>query len=337
VSDLDEIWEQLDAETTSAPGDVRRRLPSSSEFDLFLTQSRPSRQLGFFAAFDEKPGTLWRQLAGSHGMRVSVDPRAARPSVHLVERESGFHSIFESLVRDLIKGLQSLGALSPASRPLAMDFVAGRIARWQACLKADAEGLSGEKRAGLVGELTLLRLLVDGGIDPQQAVSGWTGPAQALQDFQFPGGAFEVKASRQTRPTAVRISSERQLDTSNIERLVLLHVSLDERSGGDGVSLPDLVDEVRAAVGRDSDAGLLLDDRLLEYGYMDLHAPRYEGSSYAVRSLEWFDVGDGFPRVVEADLPAGVGDVHYALSLAACEGFRLSEDEVARLMEEFSA
>ena len=55
--------------------------------------------------------------------------------------------------------------------------------------------------------------------------------------------------------------------------------------------------------------------------------------SYALRNADWFDVRDGFPRLVESDLPVGVGDVGYALALSACEDYRLGTDRVQELLK----
>jgi hypothetical protein len=332
--DLGALWESMDADATGAgKGEVQRRL-RGTPFDLFLTQERPSRRAGFSARFDEKPGTLWRELRSSQGLNIRVDARPGQPAtLQLTEVDERFHSIFEALVADLFRGLEILGNQPAETRVPALDFLAGRVIRWQTCLKANSDGLSAEKQAGLFGELTVMAGLLGAGVNANVCVDRWTGPAQAIQDFQFDPLAIEVKASRQTQPTTVRISSERQLDTSTLDRLLLVHVALDERNDGTGQTLPAKVAELRNAVGRQSDAGLLLDDRLIQYGYLDMHAPRYEDRSYAIRWVDHFDVKEPMARIVEADLPVGVGDVTYGLALSACEDFRLDETEVAQLFE----
>ena len=40
-----------------------------------------------------------------------------------------------------------------------------------------------------------------------------------------------------------------------------------------------------------------------------------------MRGERTYQVRRGFPRLLEVDLPAGVGDVNFAVSLAACEPF----------------
>ena len=83
-----------------------------------------------------------------------------------------------------------------------------------------------------------------------------------------------------------------------------------------GWSLPDLVDDVRTGFGtqpiREAFEGLLL-----EGGYVDAHADRYKEPHYKMRVAQMFHVRDGFPRLIEGDIPAGVGDLRYTVVLAA--------------------
>jgi hypothetical protein len=327
VIDVDAAWRSMEEE--SAPpggGQLRRRIPVAV-YDIFLTQERPSRLPGLFVTVTEPAGTLWKELRGSAGLDVRVDARPGQPaSMQVTERDTRFHEVFSALVTDLVAVVDQ-AAVTPAElRPLLMDLLAGRIARWQTALRAHNDGLSSEKRAGLFGELNVLSGLINAGADPALVVENWTGPSEAVQDFQYESLTIEVKASRQTQPTNVRISSERQLDTSAQTRLLLIHFGLDERSDGSGIALPEKVAQVRQLVGRSSHAGLLLDDRLIDYGYLDVHAPRYADSSYVIRAIDYFDVRDPMPRIVENDLPVGVGRVSYDLSLAACEPFRIDEE-----------
>lgn len=334
MTDLDALWRSLDQEPTPpGGGHLRRRLPIPG-YDVCLTQERQSRLPGFFVSVAEKPGTLWKDLRSSQGLEIRVDARPGlSPTLQLTERDVRFHEVFAALVADLVSSVEVLAQQPPDERPLLMDFLASRITRWQTCLRAHSDGLSSERRAGLFGELSVVTALIEAGIDPVVVVDKWTGPADAIQDFQYEALTIEVKASRQTQPTNVRISSERQLDNSTRQRLLLIHFGLDERSDDSGVSLPDKVAQVRQIVGPATHAGLLLDDRLIDYGYLDVHAPRYADSSYAVRGIDYFDVMDPMPRIVEKDLPIGVGKVSYDLSLAACEPFRLDEAEVMALFE----
>jgi hypothetical protein len=82
----------------------------------------------------------------------------------------------------------------------------------------------------------------------------------------------------------------------------------------------------------DSGAEVELEDSLLEFGFTDLHAPRYAGTGYTVRDSRFFRVEPGFPRLTEADLPEGVGGLRYQLAIAACADFEVPADEVRELI-----
>lgn len=328
MTNVDAVWTALDVDLSTVPGLLLRRIIVPG-IDVHLTQERPSRLHGFLVKIQDKPGLLWKDLRPSQGLDIKVDARPGHDvTLLLSERDSRFHEVFTALVADLIRGLESLSMQPKGQRPLTLDFLSSRIIRWQACLQANRDGLSEERAAGLFGELSTMAALLKYGVDPTLAVDRWTGPARAIQDYQFDRLTLEIKASRQTQPTNVRISSERQLDASMHERLVLIHYALDQRSDGSGTTLPGIVSSIRDTLGTGY-AGMAFDDRLMDYGYLDLHGPRYADRSYTIRSVDYFDVREPMPRIVEQDLPAGVGKVSYDLALAACEPFRVTADEMA--------
>jgi len=107
-------------------------------------------------------------------------------------------------------------------------------------------------------------------------------------------------------------------------------LALDVREGG-AESLPKLVADVRAAVAGTT-AREELEDALLAVGYLDVHADRYAGRGYVVRSRRCFRVKRGFPAIVERDLVRGVGDVAYGLAVEACERFSVASPVVVETL-----
>ncbi|MEP6664151.1 MAG: PD-(D/E)XK motif protein, partial [Verrucomicrobiota bacterium] len=100
-----------------------------------------------------------------------------------------------------------------------------------------------------------------------------------------------------------------------------------------GATLPDLIAVLRVVLATDTSAIQNFDDRLLDVGYLDVHASRYEVRRYTVRREWTFRVTGKFPRIVESQLPEGVGEVSYALSLAACAPFAI---ETAKAISELA-
>jgi hypothetical protein len=144
-------------------------------------------------------------------------------------------------------------------------------------------------------------------------------------------GSVEVKSTATNQPQIVRVSSERQLDETGTPALHLLHVSLDVHRDS-GESLPQIVDGLRSAIAGGTGAALF-DDRLLDAGYADLHAPKYAHTGYTVRETNFFELRDGFPRITEHDLPPGVGGVSYSLTVAVCLPFVVDDGVVLESLQ----
>ena len=125
------------------------------------------------------------------------------------------------------------------------------------------------------------------------------------------GVALEVKTSLAKRHARLAIANERQLDERPHRMLALVYVRLDE-SLGEGLSLPALVERCRARLRDDVPAARLFDDRLVAAGYLDVHADLYR-SSWLVSAMRFFGVRGNFPRLTDANLPAGVGDIRYSI------------------------
>ena len=89
-----------------------------------------------------------------------------------------------------------------------------------------------------------------------------------------------------------------------------------------------LIAEIRLKLSADASA---LDDfnvRLLDRGWVDVYASRYEKRRWTVRDEMTYRVRAGFPRIVESDVVAGVGDISYLISLAACSTYAVNVSEM---------
>lgn len=247
-------------------------------------------------------------------------------------RDAACADVFTALAEDVAARV----AATTGARAAAAALL-GRLRRWQKFLAAGTGGLSAEQQRGLYGELHTLRSHLLPGLGAELAVAGWRAPQAAQQDFQYPTGAVEVKTTTAKQPQAVRVTSERQLDDTGIRALFLHVVVLDERevelgTAGGGECLPGVVTDLRSRLASEPTALELFDDQLLEAGYLDADVPRYEGRRFTLRQELTFRVQRGFPRLVERSLPAGIGDVNYALSLAACAPWAVTVDAMLTLL-----
>ena len=187
--------------------------------------------------------------------------------------------------------------------------------------------LGPEARVGLFAELEVLKDWLIRSVGPEAAIKAWTGPKAAPQDFQAEGCAIEVKATRSSLPQRIKISSERQLETRNLNRLFLVRFSVDEKPS-QGVTLPRAVLQLRSLLQSNPLELLDFNNLLTRVGYHDHHESHYQGEEYAIRERFVYEVREGFPRIIESQLPAGLGKVSYEIDSGSCEPFLSSEAQV---------
>ena len=244
-------------------------------------------------------------------------------------KDERFADVFTALAEDLARRVAETNSAAEA-----VGVFFGQLGRWQKFLAAESEGLSPEAQRGLWGELHCLHERLVPVMGVEMAVEGWKGGQKAHQDFQFPSGAIEVKTTTAKQPQAIRITSERQLDDSEWA-LLFLHVLIIESRENNAATLPCLVESLRSQLAAHQTLREVFEDALLASGYMDAHAGLYSGHGYLVRAAHGYRVRKKFPRLVETTLPSGVGDVNYAISLAACEPFLVTpEHALAELAPE---
>jgi len=327
---IEELWRELEAEVAADEGSgwVLRRATAQAGHPLLvaLEPATRIRTLLLPAAKSEVPPRRdWPECRGLELQMVSI---AGATHVAVRLRDAASADVFTALAEDVAPRVAAAGRTVEAVAALL-----GRLRRWQQFLAAAQVGLSREEERGLWGELQVLKVHLLPVLGAADTVAAWQAGSAAHQDFQRPAGALEVKTTAAKQPQSVRITSERQLDDTGVGALFLHVVAVDEREvapigTAPGTSLPGLIGELRLMLAADAAVLAVFEDRLAGCGYFDLHAARYEGRRRTIRSEQVFRVAEGFPRLVERMLPAGVGEVSYALSLAACAPFATGASEM---------
>lgn len=321
------IWRGLEASTGNDAGYMSQRIRTPSAHGLYLAVERPTRHRAFFyvaeASTFEGMGKM-PTFGGFAVQRKSLE--GLGEGLVLTLHEASFAEIFTMLVEDVVA---CVGTTKDEREGLAV--ILQRLRLWQECLKKTGErGLSLEAQRGLYGELLTLELLLLRKLKPLRAVDAWTGPDAEEQDFRIQRFALEVKTTLAATHPKVTISAARQLDDKGVDDLILCAHLLNLSPGGE--SLTERVANVRAAVAGHPAALERLEERLLGAGYIDAHADFYD-ARYTVFETRYYKVDEGFPRITERDVAAGVGDVRYTVSLAACIPFGLRKDEVEKRID----
>lgn len=227
--------------------------------------------------------------------------------------------------RDLFAGLCSTLAFAlehagDAASSLAIALA--HIRRWKTFMSGRGEQLSAEEVRGLFAELAFLLELLQERQSAGEVVEAWLGPDRSHQDFVFGNTAVEIKSLSGAERSAVRISSEDQLESLN-DALFLRIYRLSNLPDATGArSLNAIVSEVQAKL-REAEAIEVFDRKLVSYGYAPL--PDYDEPSFMISDIATYSVDGAFPRVIRSRLPEGIIKVSYEIRLEtlapyACEG-----------------
>jgi hypothetical protein len=331
---IENFWQAMDHDvatgTAVTAGWLLRLARPDTQCPLFAAVELATRRRAILLRLpvDSVPSRRrWPRCKGLDPLTLRID---GKEHFGVALKEERFTDVFTSLSEDLLRRVSE--AASPEAQ--ARAFL-GQLSRWQKFLSASSEGLTDDEQRGLWGELKFLRDHLCP-ILGTRAVLGWKGPEHAHHDYQFNAGAIEVKTTLAKQPQVVRITSERQLDGAAWPILILYIVALDNRDSA-GETLPQMVAAMRTLLAGNCEAQEQFEDKLLLVGYQDAHALRYADHGYVVRTETFLRVQEGFPLLSERNLPSGVGDVSYGLTVAACTNFAMSEAGAKQALAELSS
>ena len=271
----------------------------------------------FFAISSRKPPVP----EVSQDVAVSLGHRAdGRWTLVLTLLDSSLFEVFAKLCNDLVDRSRTDGDENQA-----LEALLAALSQWKELLRpARPDHLSMEALRGLMGELWFGFIHLGAFIAPEAVLAAWKGPLGGPQDFEFTTGhSFEVKAVH-TNAAAVRISSAQQLDALH-RHLRLAVVTLDtcDVSATGAVTLPVLVDKIRASLHAGAD-GRPLFDRILRDYPVDPNDPYYADMAFRAVTHQEFAVSDKFPAIRASTLDAGIRDVRYRLDLNTIAPFEVA-------------
>ena len=333
-----EIWDELATPTdreAQEDGWYLRRIYPDAAIGIFVALRQPGAVPALLVEVDATAVGVVGEYPSARGFvlypeSVTPGPRG-RTRLCLVLADIRYRDVLEVLVNDVSERI----AVVPGEDEAAKAFIA-RLHIWQNFMrKHGVEGLTKEAQIGLFGELLFLGANLLDRAPAHDAVNAWKGPTGGNQDFDIGGRCVEVKSTTVIPPVSVDIASMTQLDEALAELLLLCHVSL-ALDGGDGESLPELVDRLRDTIGiQDVSALDGFNAKLIQAGYLDAHSELYSNARYRHRKTRFFKVTNGFPRVTVGDLREGISDCSYTVVLAACAPYEVEGIEaITALMNE---
>ena len=299
---IEQLWNDL--RTSSGPS-RQRRVDSTHPLDLYADFEHPDR-----------PGLVavcHRAAADTRSMRALTIDQGVRAdgrwSLRIVLNEPQLLPVFSALCRDIVSFTRA-----GVDESRLAGAIMGRIDRWRTLLERKTPGLGEPALRGLIGELLVLETELLAKLTPREAVSAWTGPSGAPQDFLLPSGVhLEVKTIGRDAGTA-RVNGLSQLDAST-DPLILVAVRVETTgvAARGAVTAPVLVARLRQALIDAPDALVDFEAALASMGWHE--DPSHDVFALRPLTIEAHDVTADFPRLIRASVPAGVVEADYSIVL----------------------
>lgn len=327
--DLNTIWVEIESHSNHQRSFLHRMIYVHLLWRAYIGVSGlPSRRFLSIEIPEEKESEF-DTFTAPQGFTLTV----GKPGVEhegyaaciLQAASSDQNDVFTVLAQDV---LEELSKQNDADKYI--ETLKKRILKWRDFFKNPAKNKLSERTViGLIGELSFIKEMNEDGIDIASDL--WNGPINAAQDFQGNRVAMEVKTAVSNSLDRVHISSEEQLDDSERDALFLV-VYRAERNDATGITLPVLIKDTARMLSERQRLSFYA--KLICMGYSADDASLYN-KGYSVKEQKVFAVKEGFPRVLRPDLPQGIMDINYQLSLQSCEGFESSREEIVSAIKEY--
>lgn len=326
MTKINEIWNDLESDKSLPRGLLLRRYSASFLPDIYVALQQPEclRCIALRIQAGNNINTLrYGNLKDIQVSVVSDDNDNTKKLLLIVLANSENNEVFATLAEDLINQVASV-----TDEERLLKEVLNRFEKWNSLFdKAASQGLTPEEQKGLYGELYFLRKWISKSLNLQKCIQSWLGTEKELRDFQSDDWGIEIKTTSGNNHQKVHISSERQLDTTNLNTLILYHLSLESQQNN-GETLNQIVNSINKSLAPDVSAQLQFRSKLLQGGYFFHHASRYDIAGYQLRQELFYRVRDNFPRIEEADIRKGVGDVKYSIILSEQSEYLIPESFV---------
>lgn len=323
---INQIWTELENDKSFSHGLLLRRYSGSVLPDVFIALKSPEQFRCIAASISNSVAVNLASFSNLKDISVELIPDEKKTDKYILLFKllnNQHRDIFSVLCEDLIASISSV-----TNETQLVKELLNRFEKWKSLFdRVAAQGLSPEEQRGLFGELFFLRKFLLSNSDFIAIVNSWVGSEKQIRDFQFGNWSLEVKTTHGNNHQKVHISSERQLDITNLENLYLYHISLEVRQQS-GETLNQIVDAVSEILSSDFSSLNRFRNKLLEAGYFEQHKQLYSNAGYFTRQDVFYKVENEFPRIEESDIRNGVGDVKYSIVVSQCSDFIRTEEQV---------
>ncbi|TAE86686.1 MAG: PD-(D/E)XK motif protein [Bacteroidetes bacterium] len=326
--DYRKIWNSINSEsdTTNVKTQIARKIPTKGVFPVFLATDFKKGIRLLYIKPDSEHDIITENLPRFRGLEISLTVTSIggyqnQEFIKFTQSIPNTENIFESVISDICENVVRLQ--NKKNLTAALTKV---LNEWKVFFeKQQNEILSISSQKGLVGELHFLRDYLFQKYSFTDSLFYWTGSDKTNHDFQIKNIAVEVKTTSSKQHKKFVISSERQLDSTGLEHLYLSLFALNLHSNMPERTLPELIGEIYTQLQEDPFATFQFQIKLAKYGYNEIHAEKYT-TGFSLFEMRFFEVIEGFPRLLQGNLPDGVGDLKYSIVVSACTPFEIKTE-----------
>jgi hypothetical protein len=326
--DYHKIWESINNESRSTPHhpQIARRIPTNGLFNVFLATDFNKEIRLLYILLENDTTIIIDNLPSFRGLEISLYNTSIGGFVNkdfLLFKQSipDTENIFESVISDICENVVQL-----LNKNYFLVVITKVLNEWKLFFdKLENDIMSVSKQEGLVGELYFLKDYLFNKYSFTESLSFWTGPERSNHDFQIFTNAIEVKTTSSKQHKKFIISSEKQLDNTGLKHLYLSLFSLNLHSNMHDKTLPVLIKKIYTLLQEDAFATFQFQIKLAKYGYNEALKDKYT-IGFSLFNVKFYEVREGFPRLLEGNLPDGVGDLKYSVVVSACTPFEIITD-----------
>lgn len=322
-----EIWESINNESkdSDAKSQIARRI-TSARFPVFIATDFKNNIRILYVGLDQDESIDIEAMPRFRGLEItlnvsSIGEFSQKPFIKFAQSIPQSENIFESVISDICDRVVQLKETVSLSSVLKQV-----LTEWKLFFeKFENKILSIATQKGLFGELTFLKDVLLKKYSCSVAMQFWTGSERTNHDFQIIRNAVEIKTTSSKQHRKFNISSERQLDNTGLDNLYLVlyflnvHVNMPDRT------LPALINEIGTIIQEDPYASFIFEVKLSKYGYSTMHTDKYD-VGFSSSGMKTFSVVEGFPRLLQKDVPNGIGDIKYSVVVSACSACEIKND-----------
>tara|TARA_B110000908_G_C10266625_1_gene464617 strand:- start:1148 stop:2131 length:984 start_codon:yes stop_codon:yes gene_type:complete len=195
---------------------------------------------------------------------------------------------------------------------------------WADFLKINKKELTQNELIGFWGELYAIKTYIMKYHDAVNVIRYWTGPSGAKKDISLNSLAIEVKTTKASQATEIKISSLDQLERTT-DNLYLMHLFINDADKDSGLSVSYLYESIRSKVQHDLKA-LALFTRYAGniYNRASLHQ---KSECFLCSTANMYAVLDNFPTLLRSNLEGiGIVKANYSISISSIQSFKVTQN-----------